>query len=93
MKKPKTLKEWAGWIGGIRWLKKGHNFSEIPDEELKKVAYELWGVAFYRRKLRRFIFWLKKGDIAYIVRSAKRIVKVRGHYKIPFLGMKKFAMD
>ncbi len=85
IEKPKTLQEWANWLGEMRWTK--HNVSEISNQELEKAIRELWSYGFYRLKIKKFFFWLKAGKFRYLLRGLKRVFIVRYHLKIPFLGM------
>ena len=79
IEKPKTLEDWAKWwtgyggkISGLR-----HNISEIPDEYLEKVICDLQNHRFYRRKLLKFIFWLKLGEFKYILKRIKSSFEIK----------------
>ena len=93
VEKPKNLTEWSTWIGSIRSL--GKNYSDIPDEEIEKAAYEIWSHGMYRRKIKAFYCWLKRGDISlsYILRGLRKALFVRGRLHFPIIGTVKFKKD
>lgn len=85
VKKPLTLKDWASWTGDMTYIK--HNTSNIPDDVLMKKLQELWMVGFYKNKMKRFVYWLKKGEFLYILKNIKKVFNVRGDFiRLPILG-------
>ena len=79
IKKPSSLADWALW--NDNWLPVNgiieKNYSEIPNELLLKTIQELWKYRFYRTKIKRLIWWLKRGKIKRIVKNIKVMVKHR----------------
>lgn len=71
IKKPETLLEWANWTGD--WtLESGmdNNVSEIPEEYILKVAKEIRDYRVLINKLKRFLFWVKKGETKQAIKSS-----------------------
>ena len=94
IEKPKTLEEWADWIGGRSWGIRGagekHNLSKIPTEVINKKIKGVWEHNFYRRKIKRFIFWVRRGEIKHVIKNIKRIIfPHEGYIKLPFIKMVK----
>lgn len=82
--KPKTLEEWADWTGNMSHV--NHNVSKIPDEILLKKAEEVWGINFYKTKLKKFLFWFKIGEYRYALKGVKRLFFDRDRIRIPGIG-------
>jgi radical SAM superfamily enzyme YgiQ (UPF0313 family) len=73
LKRPKTLKEWADWTGDLGGIK--HNVSAVPDEHLLRMAKDLWRMNYHNSsRLKKAIFWIKRGRVRYVLRRAKEII-------------------
>jgi radical SAM superfamily enzyme YgiQ (UPF0313 family) len=72
--KPKTIEEWAN-MEDIFHL--NDSIKGIPKEELKKVLDELKNFQLYRRKIKRFFFWMGQGEFKYMIKSTKSFLKDR----------------
>jgi len=79
IKPPKNLLEWAEWTGTLREIK--NNFSEIPDELLWKTANEMWGFNYYRARLKKALYWIRKGEIKYTLKQTRRLL-IKGYKNI-----------
>ncbi|MFA5020221.1 MAG: radical SAM protein [Candidatus Pacearchaeota archaeon] len=69
IKKPVTLEEWAEWTGNWRDMK--HNFSEVSDEVLEKMASRLWAQNYYRGRIKKALYWIKMGRFRYVLKKVK----------------------
>ena len=78
IKKPKNLLEWADWTGNWRDMK--HNFSKIPDAVLWKMAEKFWGYNYYRSRIKKAIFWIRKGRIKYVTTKIRQGL-IKGYNK------------
>ena len=65
--KPKSLLEWAGWT--LDWRTVVHNCSEIPDDKLIELSKKIWNYNYYKKKIKRLIFWIKKGKFIYLFKK------------------------
>lgn len=74
LQKPNTLEEWSK-CGDINNNQTKKNFSNIREEELKKAAREMEKFHFYRRRFKRFLFWIKKGELKHLVTTLIRKAK------------------
>lgn len=80
IKEPKTLKEWALWSDEVMMPSDGklkHNYSEIPDEILNREIKKLWKYNFYKNKIKKLLWMLKKGKIKKIANNLKILIKSR----------------
>ncbi len=74
--KPKTLEEWANWTGD--WtLDSGinHNVSEMSDEYILKITKEIRDYRVVRNKLKRLLFWIKRGEFKQLIQSSFLFLK------------------
>jgi len=74
--KPRTLEEWAIWTGDHRAVK--HNVSELTDTDLTKIAHELWRVSYYQTRIKKFIFWCRKGNISNVFHGIRKFIISQG---------------
>jgi radical SAM superfamily enzyme YgiQ (UPF0313 family) len=70
--KPVNLKEWAFWTGDMTKIK--HNTSKISDKEIMDTYNEMIMFGFYKIKMKKFLYWIKVGEIKYALRGAKRVL-------------------
>ena len=70
IKKPSTLNEWADWTGNLRIVK--HNFSEISDDVLMNAAEGLFGLNYYRARIKKVLYWAKRGKFIYLLRKSSQ---------------------
>ncbi|VVB82609.1 tRNA-2-methylthio-N(6)-dimethylallyladenosine synthase [uncultured archaeon] len=76
--KPKTLEEWANWTGD--WtLEAGvnHNVSAVSDKYLLEITKEIRDYRILQNKIKRFLFWVKKGDVRQAIQSSILFFKRR----------------
>ncbi len=69
IKEPETVEQWGEWV--VNWDAIVHNFSNIPDKELKKLAEDMYSYQYYKKMFKKFIYWLKKGKIKYLLIKLK----------------------
>lgn len=74
IKKPETLEEWAG-TGGLRTIT--NNCSNMSDEVLWKMACRLWRIRYYRSRIRKLFFWIKRGKIIYVLRKIRNLAIIK----------------
>lgn len=72
IKKPQTLEEWADWSGN--WSTIRHNHSNIPDEELLKIAGSLWNYRYYRTRIKKAFYWIKRGRLKNVLKRTKTLL-------------------
>ncbi len=84
IKEPKTLEEWANWSGKFNTIR--HNTSEIPDKMLTDAFNDLLMTGFYKNKFKRLLYWIKKREFKYILKSSKRMLFVKEKLHIPLIG-------
>jgi anaerobic magnesium-protoporphyrin IX monomethyl ester cyclase len=72
IKKPTTLEEWANH-GGL-WVAFNNNVSEIPEKKLREAIKEIERFHFLRKKIKRTLFWIRKGEYDYVLRKMKEIL-------------------
>lgn len=70
--RPTNLEEWGNWTGDMTKIK--HNTSKISDKEIIDTYNEMIMFGFYRIKIKKFLYWIKVGEIKYALRGAKRIL-------------------
>jgi radical SAM superfamily enzyme YgiQ (UPF0313 family) len=73
IKKPVTLEEWANH-GGL-WDTFKNNVSEISEEKLNAAIDEIAHFQFLRKKAKRAVFWIKRGEWKYVMRKVKESIK------------------
>jgi len=73
IKRPKTLQEWANHGGLFRAIK--NNVSEIPSEKLEETLKEIEKFQFFRKKIKRGIFWIRAGEFKYVFIKIKEMFK------------------
>jgi len=71
--KPQTLKEWADWTGDLKTIK--HNFSEIPNNLLEKTAEKFWNYRYYQTRIKKAIYWVKRGNVEHVLKKFKKITR------------------
>jgi radical SAM superfamily enzyme YgiQ (UPF0313 family) len=71
--KPTNLKEWADWTGNMTKIK--HNTSKVSDKEIMDFYNEMIMFGFYKIKMKKFLYWIKAGEIKYALRMTKRVLK------------------
>ncbi len=74
IKKPTTLKNWAEWTGNLKIIK--HNFSEIPDDILLESAKRLFKLNYYKTRIRKALYWAKRGKFKYLLSRIKSTLLV-----------------
>ncbi len=72
IKRPKTLEEWANF-GGVFGF--NNNVSKIPDKELRKAVKEAARHKFLKRNIKKFIFWIKIGELKHAFQSSVKILR------------------
>jgi radical SAM superfamily enzyme YgiQ (UPF0313 family) len=70
--KPKTLEEWADWSGD--WSTIRHNCSKIPDDLLLKIANRLWNYRYYSTRIRKALYWIKRGKFENVIQKTKNLI-------------------
>jgi radical SAM superfamily enzyme YgiQ (UPF0313 family) len=76
IKKPSTLEEWANWTGD--WtLEAGinHNVSKMSDEHILKITREIRSYKILTNKMKRLLFWIKKGEFHQAFQSSILFIK------------------
>jgi anaerobic magnesium-protoporphyrin IX monomethyl ester cyclase len=68
--KPKTLEEWANWTKELTVeVGVNHNVSKMPDEYILKITQEIRDYRVIRNKMKRMMFWIKKGEFRQVIQS------------------------
>ena len=75
LKRPKTLEDWVNWQKDFGTSQ--HNFSEIPSEVLEEFCRKGHKIFYYRTKIKKLIFWLKRGEIKYTFKHIIKLLKIK----------------
>lgn len=72
IKKPETLEQWANWTGNWSIIK--HNYSKIPDDLLWKIANRLWNYKYYSTRIRKALYWIKRGRLKNVIKKTRNLI-------------------
>lgn len=72
IKKPETLEEWAEWSGNWSVIK--HNYSQIPDDALLKIAGSIWNYKYYRTRIKKALYWIKRGRLKNVFKRTMKLL-------------------
>jgi len=75
LKRPVTLEEWAKH-GGV-WGAFKNNVSEIPEQKLKEAIEQIQHFQFFRKKIKRAVFWIRRGEYEYVFKKVREVFNRR----------------
>ena len=73
IEKPTTLQGWANHGGLFRAIQ--NNVSEISNEKLEEAIKEIENFQFFRKKIKRALFWIRLGEFKYVLIKLKEIFR------------------